>query len=220
MAALPDFEAYQRALAAEVGGFGGPKAQQWFGFTGRQKTAEIQILRDWRDVERYPDTCGDDALPLVASTFAMPRFYGESLVDWRARVVDAWDLHTLSGSAPTVEALLLAAGAAAVTITEAWQVDPTDENYTVTEFEVELTGWEQTVLDASLVLPFQLGHNIDPLSIREMVRIILRHSSAHCLPHYLTIDDGSGGTFDFPIHVLMGDDEFVLPFKLGAPLEY
>ena len=122
VAALPDFEAYQRALAAEVGGFGGPKAQQWFGFTGRQKTAEIQILRDWRDVERYPDTCGDDALPLVASTFAMPQFYGESLVDWRARVVDAWDLHTLSGSAPTVEALLLAAGAAAVTITEAWQV--------------------------------------------------------------------------------------------------
>ena len=198
---------------------GGPKAQMWLGFSGRYKDEELQLLRDWR-TERYPSTCGEDALPLVASTFQIERLDADTMATWRVRCEAAWEIWQGSGSAPTIESELEAAGATNVVITERWQVDPTDENYTKTEFEVELSGWSPTVLDASLVLPFQLGHDIDPARIREMVRIILRHKSSHCMPHYLTVDDGSGNTADFPIYVAVDDPEFVLPFKLGAPMEY
>jgi hypothetical protein len=214
-----DFAGFQQALVRDVGGFGGPKAQMWIGFTGRYKDEELQLLRDWR-TERYPSTCGDDALSLVASTFLIERLDADTMATWRARCENAWTLHQLSGSAPTVESELLATGVTAVVITERWQVDPTDPNYTKTEIEVEIPTWGPTVLGIPLTLPFVLGNNVPLAHVREMVRIILRHKASHCIPHYLTVTDGLGNDVDFPIYIALGDPEYTLPFKLGAPVEY
>lgn len=217
-----DFSGYQSALVKNVGGFGGPKAQMWFGFTGRYKDAELDLLRTWKTTERYPEACGEDALPYVASTFDITRLDADTAATWRARIQTCWaEIHKLSGSAPCVTTMLEATGATNVVITERWQVDPTDENYSKTEFEVEVAGWAVTVLGAGLILPFILGSDIQLAHVREMVRIILKYKSAHCLPHYLTVADGIGGEADYPIYIMLGDPECVLgEVRLGAPVEY
>ena len=214
-----DFSGYQSALVAGVGGFGGPKAQMWIGFSGRYKDEELDKLRTWR-AERYPSDCGDDAVQLVASTFLIERLDADTVASWRARCEGAWAMWQGSGSAPTVVTELEATGATNVVITERWQVNPADPNYTKTEFEVQISGWSRTVFGPGLSLPFILGHNIEAARIREMVRVILRHKSAHAKPHRLTVVDGIGGSIIFPIYIAVGDVEFTLPFLLGAPVEY
>ena len=216
-----DFGGYQAALVKDVGGLGGPKAQMWFGFTGRFKDAELDLLRTWKTVERYPDECGEDALPYVASTFDLAQLPDETAAAWRARLQSCWaSIHKLSGSEPCMVTMLEAAGATGVVVEERWLSDPADENYTTTDFRLTIAGWSVTLLGGGLTLPFTLGNDIARATVRQMVRIILKYKSAHCLPHNLEIEDGIGNTATFPIYLMLGDTEFTLPFVLGAPVEY
>jgi hypothetical protein len=176
-----DFDGFQRALVRDVGGFSGPKAQMWIGFTGRYKDEELQKLRDWRG-ERYPATCGADALQLVASTFDLAVLSEEIQVDWRSRLTTAWDIHTLSGSWPSIDTMMLASGCTAVSYIERWETAPDDENYTRTRINCDFPGFTATTLGGGLTLPFMLGHNLPIERLREWIAIIERFRSAHCLP--------------------------------------
>lgn len=218
-----DFDGYQRALVKDVGGFSGPKAQMWIGFTGRYKDEELDLLRQWR-TERYPADCGDDALPLVASTFNLRQFAAEDATEFRARLVPSvsWDdIWKLAGSWTSIETNLLASGSTAVSVTERYEVDPADEFYTQTIFVVDEPGFTTTLLATNTTLPFVLGSTISATRIREMVAIILEFKSAHCIPTILQVQDGIGGSLDFTIYDVLGSSTFILgAFRLGAPVEY
>jgi hypothetical protein len=213
-----DFSAFQSYLVADVGGLGGPKAQMWFGFTGRYKDAELDLLRQWKAVERFPDECGEDALPYVASTFDLARLDDETAAEWRFRLQDAWAFHKLTGSGPSVDALLLASGSTAVSYVEQWEVDDTDPFYTKTIWGVDEPGF--TVTTFPTTLPFILGSTITLARIRGIVGIILKYRSAHCIPVSVEIQDGIGGYIVLPIFDVLGSSTFTLPFRLGAPVEY
>ncbi len=213
-----DFDAYQRALVRNFGGLGGPKAQMWFGFTGRYKDEELQKLRDWRG-ERYPDTCGEDALPLVASTFNIEKLDAETQAQWRTRMQSAWAFHKLSGTEWCLQTLLEAAGWQDVIIDEGWEFGNWGgDNYSKVRITATYPTLELTTLP--IELPFILGHNVPLSLLRETMRLIRRFKSAHSLPFELfVLNTGSTVTLTIPLFRMLGSS-LTLPFQLGAFEEF
>lgn len=225
MAEAPDFAGFQRALVKGVGGWGGPKAQQWIGFTGNYKTAEIEKLRQWRTYERFPDECGDDALPLVASTFDLARLDGEATAALRARITNSWDsIHELAGSRSSVDTMLLALGATAVSFIERWE-DPGEDqvNYSHLKILVDFPSFAPTLLGGGTILGggTKLGGSIPRIKLREAARIIHKYRSAHCLPVELHLRDASPptATLIIPLKRLLGQIKLGRQ-KLGAFEEF
>ena len=52
----------------------------------------------WIDHEESPD----DVLPLIGSERGMPRYPGESVTSYRARLQDAWNAYTFAGAEQTI----------------------------------------------------------------------------------------------------------------------
>lgn len=215
---MTDFDGYQRALVRKFGGLGGPKAQMWFGFTGRYKDEELAKLRAWRG-ERYPNTCNDDALPLVASTFSLQKLDVETQQAWRARLQGAWAFHKLSGTEWCLKTLLEAAGWQDVTIDEGWEFGNWGgDYYSKVRITVTYPDLEMTVLP--LTLPFQLGHNIPRTRLRELMQIVRKFKSTHSLPFELfVLNEDASVSVTIPLFRLLGPS-LTLPFVLGAFEEF
>jgi len=219
-----DFTGYQQALVRGVGGFSGPKAQMWIGFTGRYKDEELDKLRQWR-MERYPADCGEDALPLVGSTFDLERLDGESTADYRTRLTEAWDqVHSFAGSAQSIVTNLLALGATSVSFIEQWESGGGDPaNYSYLRVLVDFPSFAPTLLGGGTVLGggTKLGGNIPRVKLREAVRIIHKYRSAHSLPIELHLRDQSPptATIVIPLKRLLGQMKLGRQ-KLGAFEEF
>jgi hypothetical protein len=206
-----DFDAYQRACVRDVGGFGGPKAQMWFGFTGRYKDAELQKLRDWR-AERYPDTCGDDALPLVASTFSLQKLDAETQQQWRGRLSGGWAFHKLSGTEWCLQTILEAAGWQDVIIDEGWEFGNWGgDYYSKVRITAVWPGFAVTLQPQEQ--PFQQGHNVPREALRELARLVRKLKSAQALPFELFVlnEDGTE-TATIPLFPIQSNT-LTMPFE-------
>ena len=213
-----DFDGFQRALGKEVGGFGSPKAQMWLGFSGRYKDDELDKLRQWR-AERYPDDCGDDALPLVASTFDLQKLDEETQQQWRVRLQGAWAFNKLSGTEAALDAILEAAGWEDVVIDEGYEFGNWGgDYYSKVRITATFPGLELTTLP--LTLPFILGHNIPRTRLRELMRLVRKYKSAHALPFELfVLDESATVSVTIPLFPILGGN-LTLPFNLGVFEEF
>lgn len=215
---MTDFDAFQRACVREFGGLSDPKSQMWFGFSGRYKDEELDKLRRAR-AERYPNTCGDDALPLVASTFSLQKLDEETQQAWRTRLQGGWAFHKLSGTEWSIVTMLEAAGWVDVIVDEGWEAaNWGGDYYTKVRITATFPGLAKVELPATL--PFILGHNIPLARLRELMRIVRAYKSAHALPFELfVLNEDVSETVTIPLFRMLGVG-LTLPFNLGAFEEF
>lgn len=95
-----------------LGPFSAELSAGWFGVL-HGLTGDV-IAQGMTDAVRMPwlrdPASPDDVLPMVGNERGIPRYPGESVASYRARLVDAWDAYQFAGAALSIESQLQAYG--------------------------------------------------------------------------------------------------------------